>query len=50
MAWLENAHRTLDEAVFAAYDWPPNLTTQQVLARLLALNHLRAAAQQIKKS
>ena len=21
--WLANAHRTLDRAVFAAYDWPP---------------------------
>jgi len=42
-AWLENAHRALDEAVFAAYGWPSNLTTQQVLANLLALNHQRAA-------
>jgi type II restriction/modification system DNA methylase subunit YeeA len=43
--WLDNAHRQLDEAVFAAYVWPPNLTTQQILANLLALNHQRAAAQ-----
>jgi hypothetical protein len=42
-AWLENAHRALDEAVFAAYGWPSSLTTQQVLANLLALNHQRAA-------
>jgi hypothetical protein len=42
--WLSNAHRTLDEAVFAAYGWPSNLTTQQILANLLALNHERAAA------
>ncbi len=41
--WLANSHRTLDEAVFAAYGWPPNLTDQEVLARLLALNHERAA-------
>ena len=41
--WLSNAHRTLDEAVFAAYGWPPNLTDQEILARLLALNHERAA-------
>jgi hypothetical protein len=41
--WLANAHRTLDEAVFAAYGWPPNLTDQEILARLLALNHERAA-------
>jgi type II restriction/modification system DNA methylase subunit YeeA len=44
-AWLDNAHRALDEAVFAAYGWPSNLTTQEILARLLALNHQRAAAQ-----
>lgn len=43
--WLDNAHRTLDEAVFAAYGWPTDLTTQQILANLLALNHERAAAQ-----
>jgi type II restriction/modification system DNA methylase subunit YeeA len=47
-AWLENAHRALDQAVFAAYGWPANLTTQQILANLLALNHQRAAAQQIE--
>jgi len=40
--WLADAHRTLDEAVFAAYGWPPNLTTPEILARLLALNHERA--------
>jgi type II restriction/modification system DNA methylase subunit YeeA len=43
--WLDNAHRTLDEAVFAAYGWPSNLTTQEILTRLLALNQERAAAQ-----
>ena len=41
--WLDDAHRALDEAVFAAYGWPSNLTTQQILANLLALNHQRAA-------
>ena len=43
--WLANAHRTLDEAVFAAYGWPPSLTKDEILARLLALNHQRAAGQ-----
>jgi type II restriction/modification system DNA methylase subunit YeeA len=43
--WLDNAHRALDQAVFAAYGWPYPLPTQQVLANLLALNHQRAAAQ-----
>jgi type II restriction/modification system DNA methylase subunit YeeA len=37
-AWLENAHRALDEAVFAAYGWPSNLTTQQIIAILPSLN------------
>jgi type II restriction/modification system DNA methylase subunit YeeA len=41
--WLSNAHRTLDEAVFAAYGWPSGLATQEILARLLTLNHERAA-------
>jgi hypothetical protein len=40
--WLSNAHRTLDEAVFPAYGWPANLTDQEILARLLELNHERA--------
>jgi hypothetical protein len=42
--WLENAHRKLDEAVFAAYGWPATLTEAQLLERLLALNHERASA------
>jgi type II restriction/modification system DNA methylase subunit YeeA len=43
--WLSNAHRALDEAVFAAYGWPSNLSKEDILARLLALNHERAAVQ-----
>ncbi len=43
--WLVNAHRDLDEAVFAAYGWPTNLSKDEILAHLLALNHERAAAQ-----
>ncbi len=42
-AWLEEAHRKLDEAVFAAYSWPPTLTDAELLERLLSLNHERAA-------
>ena len=41
--WLANAHRKLDEAVFAAYGWPPTLTDDELLAKLLALNLARAA-------
>ena len=44
-AWLDTAHRRLDEAVFNAYGWPPDLSDDEVLARLLALNQERAAAQ-----
>ena len=40
--WLSNAHRALDEAVFAAYGWPYDLTRGEILARLLELNHKRA--------
>jgi type II restriction/modification system DNA methylase subunit YeeA len=44
--WLENAHRKLDEAVFAAYGWPATLTDAELLERLLALNRERADSQQ----
>ena len=40
--WLHLAHQRLDEAVFAAYGWPPDLTDDQLLARLLDLNLARA--------
>jgi type II restriction/modification system DNA methylase subunit YeeA len=43
-AWLDNAHEALDRAVFAAYGWPYPLTRDEILARLLKLNHERAAA------
>ena len=42
-AWLANAHRKLDEAVFAAYGWPADLSDDELLAKLLALNLERAA-------
>ena len=43
-AWLAEAHRKLDEAVFAAYGWPATLTDAELLERLLVLNHQRADA------
>jgi type II restriction/modification system DNA methylase subunit YeeA len=43
-AWLANAHRELDEAVAAAYGWPADLSDDEILARLLALNLERAGA------
>ncbi len=41
--WLQNAHRKLDQAVFAAYGWPHTLSDDEILERLLALNLKRAA-------
>ena len=41
--WLDLAHKRLDEAVFAAYGWPADLTDDHLLARLLALNLERSA-------
>ena len=36
--WLNLAHHKLDLAVFAAYGWPPTLSDEEILERLLALN------------
>ena len=41
--WLDLAHKKLDAAVAAAYGWPADLTDEQILERLLALNLERAA-------
>ena len=41
--WLDLAHKKLDEAVFAAYGWPPDLTDEEILERLLALNLERSS-------
>ena len=45
-AWLDLAHKKLDAAVAAAYGWPADLTDEQILERLLALNLERAAEEQ----
>jgi hypothetical protein len=37
-AWLDHAHRDLDAAVAAAYGWPADISEEEALARLLALN------------
>ena len=37
------AHKKLDAAVAAAYGWPADLSDEQILERLLALNLERAA-------
>ncbi len=41
-AWLDNAHRKLDEAVAAAYGWEADISDEEVLRRLLVLNLERA--------
>ncbi len=42
-AWLANAHAKLDAAVATAYSFPVDLSDEQILERLLALNRQRAA-------
>lgn len=44
-AWLQHAHKVLDDAVAAAYGWPLDLPDDEVLARLFALNQERSANQ-----
>ncbi len=44
--WLSDAHEALDRAVAAAYGWPEDISTDDALARLLALNLERARAQE----
>ncbi len=45
-SWLANAHDKLDEAVADAYGWPPDLTDEQILDRLLTLNLRRVAEEE----
>lgn len=39
---LKQIHDELDAAVFAAYGWPRTLSDEEILERLVALNHERA--------
>ena len=39
--WLADAHATLDAAVAAAYGWPTDITDDDALRKLLALNRDR---------
>lgn len=41
--WLADAHRDLDAAVAAAYDWPADIPEEEALAKLLELNLARTA-------
>jgi hypothetical protein len=42
VAVLRGLHDDLDRAVFAAYGWPPDLSDDDLLARLVTLNRERA--------
>jgi alpha-L-fucosidase len=42
-AWLENAHQTLDRAVFAAYGLAYPLSKDEIIRHFLELNNERAA-------
>jgi type II restriction/modification system DNA methylase subunit YeeA len=42
--WLADAHETLDRAVAAAYGWPEDISTEEALEQLLALNLARASS------
>lgn len=41
--WLADAHEALDRAVAAAYGWPEDISTEEALEKLLALNLARSA-------
>jgi hypothetical protein len=42
-AWLDGLHQKLDEAVAAAYGWPADISEEDALGALLALNQARPA-------
>ncbi|MBN9981853.1 class I SAM-dependent DNA methyltransferase [Rhizobium laguerreae] len=42
-AWLDHAHKALDIAVAAAYGWAADLSDEEILGRLFALNQKRAS-------
>lgn len=42
--WLVEAHRSLDAAVAAAYVWPTDISDDEALERLFALNQERSGA------
>jgi type II restriction/modification system DNA methylase subunit YeeA len=42
-AWLDGLHQKLDEAVAAAYGWPADISEEDALCALLALNQARPA-------
>lgn len=52
-AWLDMAHKTLDKAVAEAYGWTdytPDMSDEEILRRLLALNKARAGRQKYTRN
>lgn len=54
-AWLQNAHKALDQAVAEAYDWGEDwrsgkMTDDEILSRLFHLNQSRAASEAAQKA
>ncbi len=50
-AWLDLAHKALDQAVAAAYHWPdytPEMPDEEILRRLLALNLERSQSSHVE--
>src|SRR3546814_19667924 len=45
---LRQIHADLDAAVAEAYGWPADLADEEILERLVALNHARAAEEDRK--
>ncbi len=39
--WLDLAHEALDQAVLDAYGWPYTISDEEIVGRLLAINHER---------
>jgi len=46
--WLDLAHQTLDRAVLGAYNWSHDITNDEILEHLLALNLERASGSQVE--
>jgi type II restriction/modification system DNA methylase subunit YeeA len=42
-AWIDQAHRRLDDAVAKAYGWPADISEEEALKKLLELNLSRSA-------
>ncbi len=49
-AWLANAHSDLDAAVAVAYGWPEDISEDEAIARLFALNQSRARTDAIERT